>query len=118
MGLQQHLAARGAELEALKKSYSQAHAQLQNSLIEVQNHLQVTGEEVRAARASSEKAYQSMAERFAQIDDSVRALEGEIAAEGGEGHGRLSQVQGELGKLHESLTSVAHDLQEHKRATG
>eukprot|EP00913_Durusdinium_trenchii_P021129 g19853.t1 len=53
--LQQNLSQKTYELEALKKSYSQAHQHLQSSLIQMQNHLQVSKAEVSTAKTTCER---------------------------------------------------------------
>eukprot|EP00435_Cladocopium_sp_Y103_P042974 s224_g12.t1 len=55
--LQQNLSQKTYELEALKKSYSQAHQHLQSSLIQMQNHLQVSKAEVSTAKTNCERVF-------------------------------------------------------------
>lgn len=114
--LQQNLSNKTAELEALKRSYSQAHQQLQSSLIQIQNHLQVTGSEVQTAKASCERVQRDTAQRFAEIDDGLRNLEDQLSMGNTENRNQMLQLQEEIARIHESLSSVSAEFLDHKRA--
>eukprot|EP00416_Gambierdiscus_australes_P025621 CAMPEP_0171069004 /NCGR_PEP_ID=MMETSP0766_2-20121228/8891_1 /TAXON_ID=439317 /ORGANISM="Gambierdiscus australes, Strain CAWD 149" /LENGTH=329 /DNA_ID=CAMNT_0011525357 /DNA_START=103 /DNA_END=1089 /DNA_ORIENTATION=- len=115
--LQDNLSCKTSELEALKRSYSQAHTQLQSSLIQIQNHLQVTNSEVQTAKGSCERVQRDTAQRFTEIDGSLRSLEDELSVGNAEHRSQMLQLQEEIARIHESLTSLNAEFLDHKRAT-
>merc|ERR1719203_489383 len=115
--LQTNLSSNTAELEALKKSYSQAHQQLQSSLIQIQNHLQVTSTEVNAANAACERVAASSTQHFSAIDDGLRNLEDQLSVGNAENRNQMLQLQEEIARIHESLGSWSAEFHEHKRAS-
>jgi len=114
--LQQNLSTKTTELEALKKSYSQAHSQLQTSLIQIQNHVQVTNSEVQTARSSCERLHRDAAARFGEIDSNLRGLEEDLSMGNMETRNQMLQLQEEIARIHDSLSSVTSEFMDHKRA--
>lgn len=115
--LQTNLAAKTSELEALKRSYAQAHSQLQSCLIQIQNHLHVTQGEVATAKASCERVHRDTTHRFAEIDAGLRSIEDELTAGNAENRNQMLQLQEEIARLHESITSLGGKFAEQKRQT-
>merc|ERR1719146_534691 len=95
-GLQQNLSYRTSELEALKRSYSQAHQQLQSSLIQIQNHLAVTSSKVQAAKAATEQVQRDSSTRFSEIDGNLRQLEDQLSTGNAESRNQMLQLQEEI----------------------
>merc|ERR1719277_601660 len=115
--VQTNLSNKTAELESLKRSYSQAHQQLQSSLIQIQNHLQVTSAEVHTANAACERVQRETTQRFAEIDGGLRDLEDQLSIGNAESRNQMLQLQEEIARIHESLASVNAEFLDHKRAT-
>merc|ERR1719203_275864 len=115
--LQTNLSSKATELEALKRSYPQAHQQLQSSLIQIQNHLQVTSSEVHTAKVACEKVQRDTTQRFVEIDEGLRGLEDQLSVGNAENRNQMLQLQEEIARIHESLGSWSAEFHEHKRAS-
>merc|ERR1711920_323648 len=113
----ENLSSKNADLEALKRSYSQAHAQLHSTVVGIQNHLQVTNGEVQTSRAAIDRVEKETKDRFASIDSSMRALEDELTVGNAENRKQMLQLHEEISRIHESLASVQTEFLDHKRAT-
>merc|ERR1719330_1993592 len=103
--VQTNLASKTQELEALKRSYSQAHSQLQ-----------VTSGEVQTANAACERVQRETAQRFTEIDEGLRSLEDQLSVGNAENRNQMLQLQEEIARIHESLASVNAEFLDHKRA--
>jgi len=115
--LQQNLGVKTQELEALKRSYSQAHSQLQSSLIQIQNHLQMTNSEVQQAKSSCERVQRDTTFRFNEIDASLRTLEDDLNVGNAENRNQMLQLQEDIARIHDAITDVSAEFNDHKRAT-
>merc|ERR1719230_1594634 len=115
--LQQNLAVKTQDLEALKRSYAQAHQSLQSSLIQIQNNLQVTNSEVNQARASCDRVQNDMSTRFQDIDSNVRNLEDDLNVGNAEYRNQMLQLQEDIARIHDAIADVTAEFNDHKRAT-
>lgn len=115
--LQQSISTKASDLETLKRSYSQAHTQLQSSLIQIQNHLQVTNQEVQGARSSCDRVHRETNQRLAELANSLRTLEEDLTAGNGENRSQMLQLQEEVARIHDSLSSVGAEFSDHKRSS-
>lgn len=115
--LQQSLSGKTTDLESLKRSYAQEHSQLQSMLIQIQNHLSLTNSEVQSARHACERAQHDSEQKFVEVEDNLRTLEEQLYVGNAESRDQMLQLQEEIQRLHESLSSVSAEFVDHKRTT-
>merc|ERR1719387_608068 len=115
--LNSQLSMKSAELDALKKSYSSTHQQLQNNLIQTQQQLQTTSGEIHTAKKHSQAVQESASSKMAQVDQSLQRLRGLLESTGREGQSHAMLIQEDIAKLHEALTALSADFFDHKRLT-
>merc|ERR1712050_555811 len=106
-----------AELEALKKSYSATHQQLQNTLIQIQGQLQATSSEMHATKKQALAVQEQAQKKMNDVEYSVQRLRGALEATGREGQNHAMLIQEDIAKLHEALTGLSSDFFDHKRVT-
>merc|ERR1719201_2445856 len=114
--LQQNLSYKTAELEALKRSYSQTHQQLQNSLIQIQNHLSITTNEIQHSKVHADNVQRETVTKFSDIDQNLKRVEDSLSLGNTENRNPMLQLQEEIARIHESLTSVSAEFMDHKRS--
>merc|ERR1712157_356424 len=104
--LQDNLSCKTSELETLKRSYSQAHQQLQTSLIQIQNHLQVTNGEVQLAKQSCERVHREAGAHFQEISANLQTLEDDLNVGNVQNRNQMLQLQEDIARIHEAIANV------------
>eukprot|EP00913_Durusdinium_trenchii_P022443 g21081.t1 len=115
--LGRQLSMKTAELEALKKSYSSTHQQLQQNLVQLQGQLQSTGAEMVAAKKQAQAVQESVQHKLDEVELLTQRLRDQVEAGGRDGNATALAVQDDIAKLHEALTGLSSDFFEHKRLT-
>eukprot|EP00397_Hematodinium_sp_SG-2012_P042765 GEMP01047372.1.p1 GENE.GEMP01047372.1~~GEMP01047372.1.p1 ORF type:complete len:346 (+),score=76.78 GEMP01047372.1:173-1210(+) len=115
--LEQNLSYKTAEVEALKRSYAATHQQLQNNLIQIQNHLSVTGSELENAKGHVDMVQTDWVQKFHDMEQALKRIESQLVTGSQENKGQVIQVDEEIQRIHESLSTVNNDFTEYKRQT-
>merc|ERR1719313_2197816 len=91
--LQGNLSCKTAEIENLKRSYSQAHQQLQSSLIQITNHMSVTKTEVATATSTCDRVQNEMSNRLGEAEANLRGMEETLSIGNAENRNQMLQLQ-------------------------